>query len=102
MEKVPIVTGATAYDDPNGTTSILIFNESLYYGTKLAHSLTYPNQLRHNAVDFWDNPYDKERYLEIETKEELIIPITSKGTKLIFTTQVPTREELSTCQLVNT
>jgi hypothetical protein len=38
IENVPIVTGATAYDDPStGTTYILVFNESLYYGIKLDH-----------------------------------------------------------------
>ena len=32
LENVPIVTGATAYDDPvSGNTFILVFNESLLY-----------------------------------------------------------------------
>ena len=40
MTNVPIVTGATAYDDPvTGKTYILLFNESLYYGEKMDHSL---------------------------------------------------------------
>ena len=39
-KNVPIVTGATAYDCPHtNTTFILLFNESLYYGTQLDHSL---------------------------------------------------------------
>ena len=39
IENVPIVSGATAYDDPiTGTTYILVFNESLYYGELLDHS----------------------------------------------------------------
>ena len=43
---IPIVTSATAYDDAvSGTIYILIFNESLYYGNKLDHSLVNPNQL---------------------------------------------------------
>ena len=44
MQNVPIVTGATAYDDPiTGETFILLFHESLYYGKKLDHSLINPN-----------------------------------------------------------
>lgn len=45
IENVPIVSGATAYDDPmSGDTFILVFNEALYYGTALDHSLINPNQ----------------------------------------------------------
>ena len=44
MTNVPIVTGATAYDDPaTGKTYILLFNESLYYGKKMDLSLFNPN-----------------------------------------------------------
>ena len=35
MTNVPIVSNATAYDDPSGATFILLLHESLYYGTKL-------------------------------------------------------------------
>ena len=75
MVNIPIVTGATAYDHPNGTTYILIFHESLYYGTKLSHSLINPNQLRHHAVDFWDNPYVENHILSIQPTDDLIIPL---------------------------
>ena len=44
---VPIVTGATAYDDSiSKKTFILLFNESLYYGNYMDHSLFNTNQLR--------------------------------------------------------
>jgi hypothetical protein len=43
---VPIVTAATAYDDPDtGQTYILVLNKCLYYRNKLKHSLINPNQL---------------------------------------------------------
>ena len=62
LTNVPIVTGATAWTDTvTSITYILIFNESLFYGTKLDHSLLNPNQVRHNDIDFWDNPYDRTR-----------------------------------------
>ena len=59
LEGVPIVSGATAYDDlGTNTTYILIINEALYYGNKLDQSLINPNQVRAYGIDFWDNPLD--------------------------------------------
>ena len=55
IANVPIVSGGTAWDDPiTGNTFILVFNESLFYGNKLDHSLLNPNQLRFHGVDLWD------------------------------------------------
>ena len=98
IANVPIVTGATAYTDPDtGRTYILVFNESLYYGTRLPHSLFNPNQIRQSGIDLWDNPYDKSHGLSIDVSDELIVPLRMQGTKLIFESRVPTPEELSTC-----
>ena len=97
LENVHIVTGATAYDHPNGDTYILIFNEALYYGTSMKHSLINPNQIRFNGLDFWDNPMRDEN-LCIEIDEDLFIDLRCKGTKLQFTSKVPTRTKLHTCQ----
>ena len=59
IQDVPIVTGITAWDCPStGTTYLLVFNEALYYGNKLDHTLINPNQIRHNGIDYWNNPYD--------------------------------------------
>ena len=63
IEGVPIINGATAWDDPvSNQTYILVVNEALYYGTKLDHYLLNPNQIRHYGLNFWDNPYNKERF----------------------------------------
>ena len=95
VENVPIVTGATAYDDPvSGDTFILVFNESLYYGTSLDHSLINPNQVRSYGIPFWDNPYDDERGLGIAVDDDLSIPLQTMGTKIYFRTRVPTAHEL--------
>ena len=52
IEGIPIVKGATAYDDPiTGLTYILVFHEALYYGLKMDHSLINPNQVRSYGVD---------------------------------------------------
>ncbi|KAI2501831.1 hypothetical protein MHU86_12596 [Fragilaria crotonensis] len=76
IENVPIVTGATAYDDPTtGTTFILVFHESLYYGTALDHSLINPNQLMRTYS----------------------FALHTAGTKIHFRTRVPSAQELQDC-----
>ena len=98
---VPIVQGATAYDDPRtGITYLLIINEGLYYGTKLDHTLVNPNQIRHYGINFRDNPYDPMRDLSIEVNDELTIPLNTSGTKVQFVSRTPTQEELETCPRV--
>ena len=98
IKDVPIVTGATAYDCPRtNTTYILLFHESLYYGTELDHSLINPNQLRHFGVGVWDNPFDTTRTLSIEVNDELQIPLHMQGTKISFKSRSPTSQELASC-----
>ena len=51
LHDVPIVTGATACDDPvTKQTFVLIIDEASCCGTKLDHSLLNPNQLRSCGV----------------------------------------------------
>ena len=46
QEDIPVVTGATAYDDPDsGETVILIFHQSLWFGPSLENSLICPQQI---------------------------------------------------------
>ena len=101
IENVPIVTGVTAYDDKRtGETYILVFHESLYYGSKLDHSLINPNQLRHYGIEFNDNPYDREKGLNINVNDEVIIAMQAYGTKVRCETRVPTEQELLNCEHV--
>ena len=91
------MSGATTYHHPNGESYIIIINEALYYGSKLDHLLINPNQVRHNCVGFWDNPYDHRQELYIEVYDKgVTLPIQFNGTKLIFESSVPTEEELNT------
>ena len=61
LTNVPIITGVTAWDDPqSNTTWLLIVNEGLFYGDKLDHSLLNPNQVRHYGNIFQYNPYDRK------------------------------------------
>ena len=96
IENVPIVSGATAVDHPNGNTYILVFHEALYYGKKMRHSLINPNQVRHSGLDFYDNPArDDELFVELD--DGLNLPLRYKGTKCVFSSRVPTHAELSSC-----
>ena len=96
IENVPIVTGATAVDHPDGNTYILVFNEALYYGKKMKHSLINPNQVRYSGLDFYDNPArDDELFMELD--DGLHLPLRYKGTKCVFSSRVPTHAELSNC-----
>ena len=61
ISDVPIATVATAWSNTHtGDSFILIFNEVLYFGASLDHSLLNPNQMRHYGVDVFDNPYETE------------------------------------------
>ena len=87
------------YDDPfSGDTFILVFNEALYYGTQLNHSLINPNQVRAYGIPLWDNPNDPARDLTIEVDNSLRIPLQPVGTKLQFRTRVSTTQELRDCE----
>ena len=101
IKDVPIVTGATAWDHPTtNETFIIIINEALYYGDKLDHSLINPNQIRSFGIDFWDNPFDKERGLKIEADEHVSIGLTTQGTKDMFESRVPADKELNNCHRI--
>ena len=85
IENVPIVSGATAWNDPvTGEIYILIINEALYYGKKLDHSLINPNQVRHYGIDFWDNPYDKVNGTRIDIDDTVTVRLRTMGTKILF------------------
>ena len=102
IENVPIVTAATASDDPeSGDTFILVFNEALYYREKLDHSLINPNQIWSYGIPFWDNPFDPEHNLSIEVHPDLTIPLRAFGTKVGFCTRVPTQLELRECEHIH-
>ena len=98
LKNVPIVTGATAWDDPiTKATYILVFHESLYYGTKLNHSLLNPNQIRQNhGIGYWDNPFDPLHDLAIKT-DDVQIPLSQFGTKIEFSSRAPTDAEMNNC-----
>jgi hypothetical protein len=81
MRNVPIVTGATAITNTaTGETTILVFNEAIWMGDRLDHSLLNPNQLRHHGVVVQDNPYDTQSLHISSNDDEITVPMHTDGT----------------------
>ena len=98
IRNVPIVSGATAVTDAStGLTSILIFNEALWMGDTLDHSLLNPNQLRSHGIVVQDNPYGDTAMHIASDEDDFEHPKTADGTTIYFDSRTPTSYELETC-----
>ncbi len=94
VDDVPVATVATAYTTPEGMTLILIFNEALFFGSKLDHSLINPNQIRSFLeTPVCDDPFDPFRPLGID-HSEAFIPFETEGSCVYFDSWVPSDEDL--------
>jgi hypothetical protein len=95
---VPIVTGATAVTSQHtGLTYILVFNEAIWMGDVLDHSLINPNQMRAFGVSVQDNPYaDTAMHIAAE-QDEFQFPMKADGSVIFFDSRSPTSHELDTC-----
>ena len=98
VEDIPIATGITAYDIPGGKTILLVFNQSLYFGPKMNHSLINPNQIRYNHVDVQDNPFKTDGHFGITAGTEDIIEFVTSGSTIMFESRYPTNDELRACE----
>ena len=97
IPKVPIATVATMWCDPtSGEGYILILNEVLFFGNKLDHSLINPNQIRHNGIPVFDNPYEQDpnREMGIAVSDACHIPFESEGSTIFFCSSYPTDDEM--------
>jgi hypothetical protein len=60
LKDIPIVNASTGFTNlTTGATTILRFNQVLWYGRKLQMSLINPNQLRYSGLSVSDDPTDK-------------------------------------------
>ena len=92
---VPVVTGATLWTSPHdGDEYILIFNEALWMGDTLQHTLVNPNQLRAYSTTIQDNPFSSSP-LSFDPANGPVIPLTTMGTIIFCTTRPPSDQELS-------
>ena len=88
IKGVPIVKGATAWtSNMTGETFILVFNEALWMGEVMEHSLINLNQLRHHGIGVQDNPYSATQLHIAAEDEEFILPLESEGTTVFFPSQ---------------
>ena len=87
ISDVPIATVATAWSNATtGQSFILIFNEVLYFGRDLDHSLINPNQMRHYGIQVFDNPYERDetRSMGIMLSDTYRLPFHSHGSTIYF------------------
>jgi hypothetical protein len=101
MKGIPIVSAATAWtDEESGETIILFFNQVLWYGDKINHSLINPNQLRYHGIPVCDDITDRNRRFGIEVHSEVFIPFEMKGTTIYFESRVPSKWEMKNCRII--
>ena len=98
IANVPIATVATAWQSPlTGQCYILVFNEALWMGDSLPHSLVNPNQLRHFGVHVQDDP-SSDRPLSVITADgDFSFELSRQGTVIYFNSRTPTDDELANC-----
>lgn len=98
IKDIPIATVATTWvDQRNGQPYLLVFNEALFFGSRLTHSLICPNQLRANGLRVHDTPtqFDHTSSHSIHIPEkDVTIPLTMKGVISCFETHKPSEQEL--------
>ena len=96
MTDIPVASAATAWDDPvTGLTTILIFNQGLWFGTKLENSLINPNQCRMHGIELCDDPFDPNRALSfVDPFTETTVPMEFGHSVVYFKSRAPTMEEI--------
>ena len=95
ITNVRVVTGATLWTSQHdGDEYILIFNEALWMGDTLQHTLVNPNQLRAYGTTIQDNPFSRSP-LSFDPTNGPVIPLTTMGTIVYCTTRAPNDQELS-------
>ena len=83
ISNVPVVRGATLWTDQNDNQGyILVFNEALWMGDTLPHSLINPNQLRAYGTLVQDNPFSHDSLVIELPNDDVIIPLTTLGTTI--------------------
>ncbi len=108
LSNIPIVTAATALDDPKrGITLILILGQAVYLGDKVNTTLLCPNQLCYHGLIVDDVPMHLLHQTPPSTHsiyspvEDVTIPLSLKGCISYFETRTPTPDEIHTCKWVS-
>ena len=95
IKSVPIAKAGTAWTSPElGTTFILVFNEGLWMGDKMEHTLVNPNQMRLFGGTVQDNPVCESPLYIMTEDGDFVLPLQMKGTNVMANTRTPTAQEL--------
>jgi hypothetical protein len=97
IQDVPIATVGTVWEDPRtGEIWFLVFNEALYFGSRLKESLLCPNQMRAAGIRIEDVPvqFDSDSSHSIIIDGRLQIPLEMHGVISHINTRLPTQEEI--------
>ena len=93
---VPVVRGATLWMDQHTNNEyILVFNEALWMGDTLTHSLINPNQLHAFGTLVQDKPYHTDPLGIKPPPYDFEIPLSTAGTIIYTDTRAPTQSELA-------
>ena len=96
IKNVPVVCGAMLWTDTmDNEEYILVFNESLWMGDSLTHSLINPNQLHAFGTEVQDNPFSTEGLSIQPASHDITIPLQTLGTIIFANTHAPTDQELN-------
>ena len=76
MKGVKIDTCLTAYTYEYGRTWIILFNEVLWFGTSMDHSIINPNQIWMAGIPVLDGPLENSIKLGI-THEKVFVPFST-------------------------
>jgi hypothetical protein len=100
LRDIPVATVATAWDDPkDGSTTILIINEALYFGARLPHTLLCPNQLRFNGLIVNDTPkmFDSNSSQSVIIPHRMELPLKMHGMIMYLVTRKKEERESQEC-----
>ena len=93
---VPVITGATLWTSPHdGDKFILVFNEALWIGNTLQHTLVNSNQLRAYGTTIQDNPFASTP-LKFKPPTGPTLPLTTLGTIIYCNTHALSDRKPST------
>ena len=96
LPDVPITMCLTAYTDEYRRTWILVFNEVLWLGSSMDHSLVKSNRISTTGIPVSDFPFNSTLQLGIHHKLAFIT-FQTDGTEIYFETHVPKMEERLEC-----
>ena len=98
--EMKMVRAALAYDDLDGTTVLLIFDQ-VFHDESLKHSLLNPNQMRNNGIKVDDVAKKYGGSHQIDTLAGTKINLQHVGCISYFHVRRPTDEELLNCVYID-